>query len=71
MSPWGEEVGGPLNSKDVERIITHMRTWDTLPPADIHDQVITGDVEKMEQHYTTSTVFNVMGKMEKEILPSV
>ena len=45
MSPWGEEVGGPLNSKDVERIIAHMRTWDTLPPADIHDQVITGDRE--------------------------
>ena len=45
MSPWGEEVGGPLNSKDVERIITHMRTWETLPRADIHDQIITGDQE--------------------------
>ena len=43
MSPWGEEVGGPLNNRDVERIIAHMRTWDTLPPADIHDDVITGD----------------------------
>ena len=43
MSPWGEEVGGPLNSKDVERIIAHMRTWDTLPRADIHDQIIEGD----------------------------
>ena len=51
MSPWGEEVGGPLNSKDVERIITHMRTWDTLPPADIHDQVITGDQEKGAELY--------------------
>ena len=45
MSPWGEEVGGPLNSKDVERIITHMRTWETLPRADIHDVEISGDPE--------------------------
>ena len=45
MSPWGEEVGGPLNAQDVERIITHMRTWETLPRADIHDIVISGDPE--------------------------
>ena len=45
MSPWGEEVGGPLNSTDVERIISHMRSWETLPQADIHDQVISGDQE--------------------------
>lgn len=45
MSPWGEEAGGPLEPVDVERIIAHMRTWDSLPSADIHDQIITGDQE--------------------------
>ena len=53
MSPWGEEVGGPLNTKDVERIITHMRTWETLPPADIHDLVISGDAENGLSLYET------------------
>ena len=42
MSPWGEEVGGPLNDRDVELIIQHMRTWQTLPAAQIHDMVIEG-----------------------------
>jgi cytochrome c oxidase cbb3-type subunit 3 len=51
MSPWGEEVGGPLNEKDVDRIIAHMRTWDTLPQADIHDVVVEGNVENGEVLY--------------------
>ena len=28
-----------------------MRTWDTLPPADIHDQEITGDQENGAELY--------------------
>ena len=51
MSPWGEEVGGPLNQQDVDRIIAHMRTWDTLEPAEIHDISITGDKENGAQLY--------------------
>ena len=51
MSPWGEEAGGPLNSTDVERIITHMRSWEILPPADIHEQVISGDIENGSSLY--------------------
>ena len=57
MSLWGEEFGGPLNKKDVDRIIAHMRTWETLEPADIHNIRITGDLENGSSLYATHCAF--------------
>lgn len=42
MSAWGAQAEGPINGEDVLDVVTYIRSWETLPPADIHDDVVSG-----------------------------
>lgn len=44
MSAWGQVKGGPLDDAQVEAIVAFVRSWATLPQADIHDDVVEGGV---------------------------
>jgi cytochrome c oxidase cbb3-type subunit III len=57
MSPWGTPAGGPLEEEDISKIITYIRSWQTLPTADIHDVMISGHQENgsiLYEQYCTS-----------------
>ena len=45
MSAWGTQAGGPVDESDIIDVIAYIRSWETLPPADIHDDTISGNAE--------------------------
>ena len=45
MSAWGTQAGGPVDERDIIDVIAHIRSWETLPPADIHDDTISGNAD--------------------------
>jgi cytochrome c oxidase cbb3-type subunit III len=52
MSAWGVDFGGPLTDEAIDKIIFHLRSWQTADPVDVHEEVITGDVASGETVYT-------------------
>ena len=52
MSPWGTSEGGPLSDDEVIRLVEFIRSWETLPRADIHDMVIEGDAQNGADLYS-------------------
>jgi len=42
MSAWGDVKGGPLSTGDVDDIVALLRSWQTSPNLNVHDQVVTG-----------------------------
>ena len=51
MSPWGTQAEGPIDESDILDIVAYIRSWETLPTADIHDDIILGDEENGSSLY--------------------
>ena len=45
MSAWGTQAGGPIDERDIIGVVAYIRSWETLPTADIHDDIILGTKE--------------------------
>ena len=45
MSAWGDVANGPLEEEEIQKIVDYMRSWDSLPAADIHDMTFDGNIE--------------------------
>ena len=51
MSSWGTSAGGPIEDNIIYDITTYIRSWQTLPSADIHNMEIFGDSENGQTLY--------------------
>lgn len=51
MSAWGVDFGGPLTDDAIDKIISHLRLWQTADAVGVHEEVITGDAALGEQVY--------------------
>ena len=45
MSPFGSTFGGPLESDEIDAIVTYMRSWETNPPVELPPEVSTVQVD--------------------------
>ncbi len=43
MSAWGFQHGGPLKSRDIDRVVAFMRTWQSEPSYALDERPVTGD----------------------------
>ncbi len=46
MSASGEERGGPFSSEDANAVITHLRSWQTVPSVTLPGTAVAGDVAR-------------------------
>jgi cytochrome c oxidase cbb3-type subunit 3 len=46
MSAWGAEWGGPLEDAAVDDMVTYLRAYAQGPPLDVHEDVVTGEVDR-------------------------
>jgi cytochrome c oxidase cbb3-type subunit 3/ubiquinol-cytochrome c reductase cytochrome c subunit len=46
MSAWGMSRNGPLTLVQVDTLVDYLRGWQTVPDADVHEDVVEGDVER-------------------------
>ena len=51
MSAWGDEKGGPLSTADVGDLVALLRSWQTEPNLDVHQQVVTGSAVRGKLPY--------------------
>ena len=51
MSAWGWDYGGPIVPPDVDDMVAFMRSWQSGPALDVHDQVVVGQPEQGEPLY--------------------
>ena len=50
MSAWGEERGGPLSERDVDDLVTLIRSWQSEPNQSV-DQTVAGVATRGEPYY--------------------
>jgi cytochrome c oxidase cbb3-type subunit 3/ubiquinol-cytochrome c reductase cytochrome c subunit len=46
MSPYGAERGGPLSDAQVDAVVAYIRSWQSRPSIDVHDDEVDGEVER-------------------------
>lgn len=52
MSPFGSTFGGPLDSDEIDAIVTYMRSWEDNPPVELPPEVSVAQVDlSAEQIY--------------------
>lgn len=53
MSPFASTSGGPLDSDEIDAIVTYMRSWENNPPVELPPEVSTAQVDlSSEQIYS-------------------
>ena len=51
MSALGTQAEGPIDESDITDVVAYIRSWETLPTADIHDDTISGTEENGSSLY--------------------
>jgi len=52
MSAWGESYAGPLSDGDVNRLVYHIRDWQTEPDVDVSEVTVEGEIDRGELIYS-------------------
>lgn len=51
MSAWGKQYGGPLTGPEVEKLLEHIRSWQTTPTRQLPATPIRGDLARGQPLY--------------------
>lgn len=51
MSAWGKQFGGPLSGPEVEKLVEHIRGWQTAPTRELPNGRVAGDVGRGKPLY--------------------